>query len=57
VLSSVFMRYVLLFTGVLGARVSRVSLDRTVGKARVVNQEGRYAKMELHAGKTGLHSN
>jgi hypothetical protein len=38
-------------TGVLSARVSRVSPDQTVAKARAVNQEGRFVKMEPRAGK------
>jgi hypothetical protein len=38
----------------MGAHVSRVSPDQTVEEVRVVNQEGRYVKMEHHAGKIGF---
>jgi hypothetical protein len=44
-------------TGVLNARVSRGFPDQTVGKARAVNQEGRYVKMEPHAGKIEFQFN
>jgi hypothetical protein len=43
--------------GVLGARVLRASPDQIVEKVRAVNQEGRYVKTELHAGKIRFNLN